>query len=178
MLKIGCQALAFLAITLAFTALAACGSAHAQALSGEVRAAARALPAGRRHGLHRAPRHAEAHRDVGQPIVIENRPGASTTIASEIVAKAAPDGYTLIMASTNHTINPSSVPSIPYDTVKDFAPVTVWRDRRYVLVVHPSLPAKTRERADRARAARAKARSITHRAAAAGRSISPASSSS
>lgn len=79
----------------------------------------------------------------GQPLVIENRPGASTTIASEIVARAAPDGYTLIMASTNHTINPSLYPRIPYDTIKDFAPVTVAVSSSYVLVVHPSLPVKT-----------------------------------
>lgn len=79
----------------------------------------------------------------GQPIVIENRPGASTTIASEIVAKAAPDGYTLIMASVNHTINPSLYAKIPYDTINDFAPVTVAVTASYVLVVHPSLPVKS-----------------------------------
>ena len=79
----------------------------------------------------------------GQPLVVENRPGASTTIASEIVARAPPDGYTLIMASTNHTINPSLYPRIPYDTVKDFAPVTIAATASYVLVVHPSLPVKT-----------------------------------
>src|SRR5687767_2878249 len=78
-----------------------------------------------------------------QTLIVENRPGASTTIASEIVAKAAPDGYTLIMGSTNHTINPSLYPRIPYDTVKDFAPVTVAATASYVLVVHPSLPAKS-----------------------------------
>ena len=79
----------------------------------------------------------------GQPLIVENRPGASTTIASEIVAKAVPDGYTLIMGSTNHTINPSLYTRIPYDTVKDFAPVTVAATASYVLVVHPSLPART-----------------------------------
>ena len=79
----------------------------------------------------------------GQTLIVENRPGASTTIASEIVAKAAPDGYTLIMGSTNHTINPSLYPRIPYDTVKDFAPVTVAATASYVLVVHPSLPVKS-----------------------------------
>jgi tripartite-type tricarboxylate transporter receptor subunit TctC len=79
----------------------------------------------------------------GQQVIVDNRPGASTTIASEIVAKAPPDGYTLIMGSTNHTINPSLYPRIPYDTVKDFAPVTVAVTASYVLVVHPSLPAKT-----------------------------------
>jgi tripartite-type tricarboxylate transporter receptor subunit TctC len=79
----------------------------------------------------------------GQPVIVENRPGASTTIASEIVAKAAPDGYTLIMASTNHTINPSLYTRIPYDTIRDFAPVTVAATASYVLVTHPSLPVKT-----------------------------------
>jgi tripartite-type tricarboxylate transporter receptor subunit TctC len=79
----------------------------------------------------------------GQPVVIENRPGASTTIASEIVARAAPDGYTLIMASVNHTINPSLYAKIPYDTVRDFAPVTIAVTSSYVLVVHPSLPVKS-----------------------------------
>ena len=79
----------------------------------------------------------------GQPMVVENRPGASTTIASEIVARSAPDGYTLIMASVNHTINPSLYGKIPYDTIKDFAPVTVAVTASYVLVVHPSLPVKS-----------------------------------
>ena len=79
----------------------------------------------------------------GQPVVIENRPGASTTIASEIVARAAPDGHTLIMGSVNHTINPSLYAKLPYDTIKDFAPVTVAVTASYVLVVHPSLPARS-----------------------------------
>ena len=79
----------------------------------------------------------------GQPVVIENRPGASTTIASEIVARAAPDGYTLIMGSTNHTINPSLYVKLPYDTIRDFAPITVAVTASYVLSVHPSLPARS-----------------------------------
>jgi tripartite-type tricarboxylate transporter receptor subunit TctC len=79
----------------------------------------------------------------GHPVVIENRPGASTTIASEIVARAAPDGHTLIMGSVNHSINPSLYAKLPYDTIKDFAPVTVAVTASYVLVVHPSLPARS-----------------------------------
>ncbi|MCC6535581.1 MAG: tripartite tricarboxylate transporter substrate binding protein [Burkholderiales bacterium] len=79
----------------------------------------------------------------GQSVVIENRPGASMMIASEIVAKAAPDGYTIIMSSSNHTINPSLYPKIPYDTVKDFAAVTQVATSPFLLVVHPSLPVKT-----------------------------------
>jgi tripartite-type tricarboxylate transporter receptor subunit TctC len=79
----------------------------------------------------------------GQPVVIENRPGGSTIIGSDIVAKAAPDGYTLIMGSTNHTINPSLIAKMPYDTIRDFAPITVCVTSSYVLVVHPSLPVKS-----------------------------------
>jgi tripartite-type tricarboxylate transporter receptor subunit TctC len=78
-----------------------------------------------------------------QPVVIENRPGASTIIGSDLVAKSAPDGYTLLMGSTNHTINPSLIPKLPYDTIRDFAPITVAITSSYVLVVHPSLPAKS-----------------------------------
>ena len=79
----------------------------------------------------------------GQTVLIENRPGASMMIASEIVAKAPPDGYTIIMSSSNHTINPSLYPKIPYDTVKDFAPVTQVATSPFVLVTHPSLPVKS-----------------------------------
>jgi len=78
-----------------------------------------------------------------QPVVIENRPGASTIIGSDIVAKSAHDGYTLLMGSTNHTINPSLIAKLPYDTIKDFTPITVALTASYVLVVHPSLPAKS-----------------------------------
>ena len=78
-----------------------------------------------------------------QPVVIENRPGASTIIGSEIVVKSPPDGYTLLMGSVNHTINPSLIAKLPYDTVRDFAPITVCITSSYVLVVHPSLPVKT-----------------------------------
>lgn len=79
----------------------------------------------------------------GQAVVIENRPGASMMIASEIVAKAPPDGYTIIMSSSNHTINPSLYPKIPYDTVKDFAAVTQVATSPFLVVVHPSLPVET-----------------------------------
>jgi tripartite-type tricarboxylate transporter receptor subunit TctC len=79
----------------------------------------------------------------GQPVVIENRPGASTIIGSELVVKSPPDGYTLLMGSTNHTINPSLIAKLPYDTIRDFAPITVCVTSSYVLVVHPSLPVKS-----------------------------------
>jgi tripartite-type tricarboxylate transporter receptor subunit TctC len=79
----------------------------------------------------------------GKQVVIENRPGASTIIGSDLVAKSQPDGYTLLMGSVNHTINPSLIAKLPYDTIKDFSPITVCVTSSYVLVVHPSLPVKT-----------------------------------
>ena len=79
----------------------------------------------------------------GHQVIIDNRPGASMMIGHELGAKAPPDGYTLVMSSNNHTINPSLYPKIPYDTVKDFAPVTLVGTSPLVLVVHPSLPVRT-----------------------------------
>jgi len=81
---------------------------------------------------------------LGQPAVIDNRAGGSGMIAAEIVAKSAPDGYTLLFG-TNSTfsVNPSLFPKAPYDTLRDFAPVTVTVMTPHVLLVHPSLPATT-----------------------------------
>lgn len=87
-----------------------------------------------------APKLGEA---LGQQIVIDNRPGGGSTIGSEIVAKAAPDGYTLLMIDTALAVNPSLYSKLPYDTVRDFAPVSLAATAPVILVVHPSLPAKT-----------------------------------
>lgn len=80
---------------------------------------------------------------MGQPIIIENRPGAGSTIGTDTVAKAAPDGYTLAMISTTHVISPHLYKTLPYDPIKDFAPVMKLGEGPYVLVVHPSLPVTT-----------------------------------
>ena len=81
---------------------------------------------------------------LGQSIVIDNRGGANGIIGSEIVARAAPDGYTLLITSASHTINPSVYRKLPYDTLRDFAPVTrICTSGGQVLVAHPSLPAHT-----------------------------------
>ena len=75
-----------------------------------------------------------------QQVVIDNRPGAGGIIGSDIVAKAQPDGYTLLMAFPSHPVNPSLNAKMPYDTVYDFAPITMVSRVSQVLLVHPSLP--------------------------------------
>ena len=80
--------------------------------------------------------------NVGQQVVIDNRPGASGIVGSQIVARAAPDGYTLLMAFPSHVTNPSLFRDIPYDTVKDFAPITLVSAVAPVLVVSAQLPAR------------------------------------
>jgi tripartite-type tricarboxylate transporter receptor subunit TctC len=79
----------------------------------------------------------------GQPVVVENKPGASTMIASESVARSAPDGYALLLAVSNHTSNPSLFSRIPYDTRKDFTPVVLIGAAPMILVVNPRLQAKS-----------------------------------
>jgi tripartite-type tricarboxylate transporter receptor subunit TctC len=81
---------------------------------------------------------------MGKPIIIDNRPGAGGNIGMEIGAKAAPDGYTLVLAPAgNLTVNPSLYRSVPYDVGRDFAPITVLATGPNILGVHPSVPAKT-----------------------------------
>ncbi len=79
---------------------------------------------------------------IGQPIVIENKPGAGSTIGTTDVARSAPDGYSLVMISTAHVISPHLYKQIPYDAIKDFTPVMRLAEGPYVLAVHPSLPVK------------------------------------
>ncbi len=77
----------------------------------------------------------------GQQVIIDNRPGGNGVIGTEIVAKAPPDGHTLIMVTTNFIINPALVAKLPYDSVRDLAPVALLASAPLVLVVHPSVPA-------------------------------------
>jgi len=80
---------------------------------------------------------------LGQRIVVENRGGAGGNIGTEIVAQAAPDGYTLLLAlDATMVVNPFTLSSVPFDTVKDFAPITKLGDVALVLAANPSLPAK------------------------------------
>ena len=79
---------------------------------------------------------------LGQPIVVENRPGASGNIGAEAVARAAPDGYTLLMAATSFATSPAFFPKLGWDPVKDFAPVSLVATVPIVVVVNPAVPAK------------------------------------
>jgi len=81
--------------------------------------------------------------NLGQQVIIDNRPGAGGIIASQLAVKATPDGYTMLMNYTSHAINPSLYKKLPYDSVKDFTPITLLGVTPLVLVVHPSVPAKT-----------------------------------
>ena len=83
------------------------------------------------------------HEGLGQSMVVDNRPGAGGTIGTEIVARAVPDGHTLVMVNAGHVINPHLYKTLTYDTVKSFAPVALVGTASYVLVVHPSVPAKS-----------------------------------
>jgi tripartite-type tricarboxylate transporter receptor subunit TctC len=79
----------------------------------------------------------------GKPVVIENRPGASQTVGANVVAKAEPDGYTLLQAAANMAINPILMNDLPYDTAKDFAPVSLTHLTPYVFVVSSQSPINT-----------------------------------
>ncbi len=85
---------------------------------------------------------AELTKSLGQQVLVDNRPGAGTNIANEFVAKAAPDGYTLLMNTAAVVINMSLYKKVNYDAIKDFAPVSLFSESPNVLVVHPSLPVK------------------------------------
>jgi tripartite-type tricarboxylate transporter receptor subunit TctC len=85
---------------------------------------------------------AELGRLLGRTVIVENRPGAGGNIAADAVAKAAPDGNTLLMSFTSHAINASLYPSLPFDPVRDFTPLTCVATSPSVLVAHPSVPAR------------------------------------
>jgi tripartite-type tricarboxylate transporter receptor subunit TctC len=79
----------------------------------------------------------------GQQVIVENRPGGGTVIGTDVVAKSAPDGYTLLMVSPSHSTNPTLVKKLPFDTLHDLAPVILLAHSSNVLLAHPSLPARS-----------------------------------
>lgn len=80
---------------------------------------------------------------LGQQVVVENRAGAGGQIGSEYVARSAPDGYTLLNVDTSFASNPSLFSKLPYDSIKDFAPVSLLASAPVALIIHPSVPAKS-----------------------------------
>ena len=78
---------------------------------------------------------------LGQPFVVEDRPGAGSIVGTDYVAKSAPDGYTLLMMSNTHTVNETLIPKKPFDLMRDFAPITGVNYSDLLMVIHPSVPA-------------------------------------
>lgn len=78
----------------------------------------------------------------GQPVIVDNRPGGNTIIGTELLARAQPDGYTLILTTTSHAIVPH-LQKVPYDPLKDFAPVATIANNETLVLIHPSVPAST-----------------------------------
>ena len=85
----------------------------------------------------------ELSKRLGQQVVIENKPGAGATIGSDVVAKSAPDGYTLLLASQTNAISASLYSKLPFSPIDDFAPISLIGREPGVLVVNPALPVKT-----------------------------------
>lgn len=80
---------------------------------------------------------------LGQQVIVENRPGASSMLGTDVAAKSPPDGYTLVIPPAAVTVNPSIFLKMPYDTLRDLAPVTLVADSANVLVAHPALPVRS-----------------------------------
>jgi tripartite-type tricarboxylate transporter receptor subunit TctC len=80
------------------------------------------------------------HEVLGQPVVIDNRGGAAGTLGTDVVAKAAPDGYTVLFTLSSHTINPAIYPKLPFDTTKDFVPIGLVASLPQILVANPQFP--------------------------------------
>jgi tripartite-type tricarboxylate transporter receptor subunit TctC len=79
---------------------------------------------------------------LGQQVIVDNRPGAGSNIGTDLVAKAPKDGYTLVVGTVQHIVNPFLFPSLPFDAVKDFTPVSLMTKAHIVLVVNPATPAQ------------------------------------
>ena len=142
--RLGLLLAAMSSFALMVLAIEPCASAHAQAFPNRpVRLLVGFPPGG---GADITARNVAAKLNAiwGQPVVVENRPGAGSNVASNIAAKAAADGYTLLLCQTaSHAINPALYRTLPYDHVRDFAPVSLIGTTANVLVVNTSVPAKS-----------------------------------
>jgi len=80
---------------------------------------------------------------LGQPVLVENRPGAGGSVGAEAAAKSAPDGYTLVLVSSSFAVNATLYPKLPYDALRDFAPITLLASAPFLVVAHNSVPASS-----------------------------------
>src|SRR5437868_287417 len=128
-------------------------SAHAQPYPNKpIRMIVISAPGGSTDLLSRTLAHSMTE-TLGQNVVLDNKPGGGGIIATETTAKAAPDGYTILMSNTSHSVLPSLHKKLPYDPIKDFTPVSMVAFTHSLLLVNPALPVKTvRELIDLARA--------------------------
>ena len=134
-----------LRLTIAAMSFAAISIAHAQTASYPSRPVRLVVPfaaGGTNDILGRIVADKFAER-LGQPFIADNRAGANTVVGSEIVARATPDGHTLLMVSASIAVNPSLVRKLPYDTERDFSPVGLVAGGPYLMVIHPAVPAKS-----------------------------------
>ena len=129
--------------TVAIAVASLCGAAHAQGYpSKPVTIVVPFAPGGAADTMARQLAEPLGKR-LGQPVIVENKPGAGTMIASEHVAKAAPDGHTVLLAASSLGIAPSLYSKVNYDPVKDFTPISLVASVIHVLEVHPSVPVKS-----------------------------------
>jgi tripartite-type tricarboxylate transporter receptor subunit TctC len=129
-----------IAATLMFTTLAASAPASAQGSSGPLKIVVGAPPGGTTDTLARAIGKG-MEGTLKRPVIVENRAGAGGNIAAEYVAKSAPNGETLLMSFTSHTINASLYKKLPFDTLKDFTPITMVATVPSVLIANQNVPA-------------------------------------
>ena len=101
------------------------------------------FPAGGGTDILARPLAQKLHEAWGQPVYVDNRAGAGSTIGNTLVARAAPDGYTLLLISASLSVVPAIYRNLPYDTLKDLAPISLLMHTPYVLVVHPSMPTRS-----------------------------------
>jgi tripartite-type tricarboxylate transporter receptor subunit TctC len=130
------------AITLTTAVLMACSAAHAAFPEKPIRLIVPFAPGGGADLIARTLA-VELAKELGQSVVVENKPGAGTIIGTDVVAKSAPDGYTLLLSSIAHSVNPSLMAKLPFSTEKDFAAVAMLVRSPNVLVVRADSPYKS-----------------------------------
>src|SRR5688572_15783895 len=143
-------------LLLAFVAICAASTALAQYPNRPIRFVMAYPPAGSSDVLAR-PIANEMTKGLGQPVLLEYKPGAGSTIGADFVAKSPPDGYTVVLLLTAHAVNATLMPKLPYDTLKDFTPITLAAVAPLVVEVHADSPIRTvRDLIDAAKSSKGK----------------------